>query len=255
MGAMSSAFAPVVPSASEPLLHSIVQKFLEENAQINLSAFRTEETCWTGNVLDSVAALDFIHGLSSSIPQAFPHPPAPSPGEGRGELRILDLGTGGGFPLLALAACLPEAAFFGLDSVRKKVDAVTRVVEATGLANVQLLCGRAEEIGRKGPHRAKYDVVTSRAVGPLAVLLELSAPLLKVSGYALCWKSLKIEEELAQSERAQKELKLTLKERVEYTLPGDWGKRQILCFQKQAPTSGTYPRAVGVPGKFPLTSA
>src|SRR3989344_5733773 len=103
----------------ERQLRELVGIFLEENAKMNLSAFRTEDSCWVGNVLDSLSFLEIFPSLSTrsgpegpSAPRTAVHFP----------LSTLDLGTGGGFPLLPLAVCLPEVAFTGIDSVGKKID-------------------------------------------------------------------------------------------------------------------------------------
>ncbi len=209
---------------------------LAENAKVNLTALRTPELCRVGNVDDSLAMLPFL-------PELF--------GDKR-DLRIADVGTGGGFPLLPLALCLPQAQLTGMDSVGKKIEAVKRVIAATGIKNVQMVAGRMEEIGRDPAHRERYDLVTARAVAPVNVLLEYCAPLVRNSGWVVLWKSLHAEEELHESLLARAELSCHLEKRHEYDLGGDWGTRQLLAFHKTAALSPLYPRAVGVPKKEPL---
>ena len=225
-------------------LETLRDCFLEENAKLNLSAFRTPETCWTGNILDSLAALetDVLRNLNLNLnlnlqPQPF---------------TVLDLGTGGGFPLLPLAICLPQCSFTGLDSVGKKIAAIQRIIHTMKIPNITLLCGRAEELGRDQVHREQYDVVTCRAVAELNVLIELAAPFLKVGGTLLCWKSLTIEQELKDSLLARADLSCQMQEPYVYDLGDTWGKRQILVFTKRAKTNEKYPRAVGEPKKNPL---
>jgi len=218
--------------------------FLAENMKLNLSAFRTPETCWTGNILDSLAALETEPLRSfSHNPTPYPLPPHP---------RFLDLGTGGGFPLLPLALCLPQCTFVGLDSVLKKITAVQRIITALQIPNVTLLCGRSEELARENTHREQYDIVLVRALAELNVILEFAAPFLKVGGHLLCWKSLTIEQELKDSLLARSELSCQMEKPYEYDLGGNWGKRQILIFRKRAKTSTKYPREVGEPKKNPL---
>ena len=215
-------------ATEEKRLRELVTLFLEENANVNLSAFRTEEKCWVGNVLDSLAATELITGAKS----------------------VLDIGTGGGFPLLPLAIVHPEIRCTGIDSVQKKIDAIARIVTAMGgIMNIDLLCGRVEDFGR---HSWNVDVVTARAVAEINVLLEYAAPFVKIGGKIILWKSMNIEEELKASERAQKELKCVLKSRHVYELPGDFGKRQLLIFEKQGKLSNTYPRMVGIAKKKPV---
>lgn len=235
---------PMVPPAFEPLLRpfgdfggqaqlrQLVSAFLEENAKVNLSAFRTEEQCWIGNVLDSLAALELPQVTEAKT--------------------ILDLGTGGGFPLLPLAITLPGTQCTGLDSVQKKTDAVGRIAASLDLPNVRLVTGRAEEFGRNTEYREQFDVVTSRAVAELNVLLEFAAPFVKPQGHIVLWKSVTIERELQDSLLARAELSTHLIKQHVYDLGETWGKRQLLVFQKTAPLSGKYPREVGVPGKKPL---
>lgn len=168
------------------------------------------------------------------------------------EVRILDLGTGGGFPLLPLAICLPHCSFVGLDSVQKKISAVNRIMNAMNITNVSLICGRAEELGHDQAHRGQYDIVLCRAVAEINVLLEYAAPFAKVGGHVLLWKSMMIEQELQNSLLARAELTCHLKGSHTYELAGNFGKRQILIFQKTSKTSDKYPREVGLPKKTPL---
>ena len=206
--------------------------FLTENTKINLSAYRTEEQCWHGNILDSIVGIHQAEfGRMTSV---------------------LDLGTGGGFPLLPLAILFPYTRFTGLDSTTKKIDAVQRIINTLGLTNVDLVVGRTEELGRDNSFREQFDFVLSRAVAPLATLLEFMSPFARVGGTLMCWKSLTIEEELVASIQARMQLKTRLAERREYTLPGDYGTRQILLFQKTAMLPSEFPRDIGIPKKEPL---
>lgn len=212
-------------------LHRLVDAFLEENALLNLSALRTPETCWHGNILDSLSVLDVL-------------PPTP--------MRVLDVGTGGGFPLLPVAVCRPEWICVGLDSVEKKINALDRIVQKVGIGNVDLLCGRTEELGRNPKYRETFDAVFARAVAPINVLLEYVSPFCKRGGKVILWKSLKVEDELRESLLARAELSCHLAGEHRYTLPGTWGTRQLLIFDKTSRLSDTYPRGVGVPKKEPL---
>jgi len=225
-------------------LEMLRDAFLAENAKLNLSAFRTPEACWTGNILDSLAALE-TEPLRSFTYNPTPYPLPPHP-------KFLDLGTGGGFPLLPLALCLPQCTFVGMDSVQKKITAVQRIITALQISNVTLLCGRSEELARENAHREQYDIVLVRALAELNVILEFAAPFLKVGGHLLCWKSLTIEQELKDSLLARSELSCQMEKPYEYDLGGNWGKRQILIFRKRAKTGAKYPREVGEPKKNPL---
>jgi len=165
---------------------------------------------------------------------------------------LLDIGTGGGFPLLPLALSLPHVRCVGLDATAKKLDAVQRIVDMLGMTNVELLTGRTESLAHRGDLRASFDVVTARAVAPLAVLLEYGAPFLRVGGLLACWKSVTFADELASSAVAQKELRCPYVGTFTYTLPETWGDRAILFFRKNGETPADYPRRTGVPKQKPL---
>lgn len=220
----------------EQRLRELLRVFLEENAKINLSALRTEEACWIGNILDSLAFLEISAKLAAS----------------RTQLSLLDIGTGGGFPLLPLAMALPEWRLTGADAVGKKIRAVETMAKTLGLPNVRVVAGRTEELGRMPEHREQYDIVTARAVAELSVLLEYCAPFAKIGGHVVLWKSTHIEEELAKSVRAQEFLHCPLTMTHRYTLPGDFGERQLLVFTKKAAVGKEFPRPVGMAKKKPL---
>lgn len=208
--------------------------FLEENKKINLSAFRDADSVWNGNILDSLPLLEYLSALSTQ------------------HLALLDVGTGGGFPLLPLAICLPDTKLTGLDSTQKKLDAIQRMADHLELENANLISGRAEELGHDPQYRDQFDIVTARAFAPLNVLIELCAPFVKKGGHLVAWKSMKIDEELKDSLLARAELSCHLVDTLEYDLPAGWGKRQLLIFEKTAQTPKKYPRDTGVPKKNPL---
>ena len=221
---------------TEERLKQLNTAFLAINEDINLSAFRTDQSCWIGNILDSMAAADMLKKLSII------HSP----------LSIIDVGTGGGFPLLPLAILFKEFSWTGVDSTKKKIDAIERIVQEMSIKNVQLICDRAETLGKHPKHREQYDVVTARAVAEINVLLEYASPFTKPGGKIILWKSMEIQEELQASRNAQKELQCGLIDQHVYALPGDFGKRQLLIFEKTGKLSATYPRAIGIAKKKPL---
>jgi 16S rRNA (guanine527-N7)-methyltransferase len=220
----------------EPRLRQLMTAFLEENAKLNLSAFRTEEHCWVGNILDSLALLraaEEIPFLSDAK-------------------KLLDIGTGGGFPLLPLALCLPDVRCVGIDATMKKVEAVRHIISAVGIQNAELMCGRLEELGHRNDLRETFDIVTARAVAPLPVLLEYAAPFLKVGAVAAFWKSTRVANELASSSKAQQVLGMPFLRIYQYDLGKEWGERTIVFFRKQRATPEAYPRRTGVAKTHPL---
>jgi len=236
----------MIPSAHESALRQLNQIFLEENQKLNLSAFREPEQSWIGNIEDSLAILD------SNILEQHSSPLLEGEGSGVRSLKILDLGTGGGFPLLPLAICLPDSKLTGLDSTNKKISAVERIAKEMNLSNVDLVIGLAEEFGHNPEHREQYEIVLSRAVAPINILLEFCAPFTKVKGKIVFWKSMKIDKELEDSLMARAELTCHLINKHEYELPEPFGKRQLLIFEKTSPTADKYPRKVGEPKKKPI---
>ncbi len=140
-------------------LERYVGFLLDWNGKINLISRRDQENVWFAHILHSVSPWFFVEL---------------APG-----LRVLDLGTGGGLPGIPLAILRPDLRLTLLDSIRKKVDAVRQMVSALGLANVDVVAGRAEEISREAGHRHSYDVVVARAVARLSDLTKWSRPFLK----------------------------------------------------------------------------
>jgi len=235
----------MLPQEYEGRLRELLNVFLAENQKLNLTALRTEKDCWIGNVLDALALLDLF---SETL-----HPTTPRlRGAGRSIPTMLDIGTGGGFPLLPLAITMPESQFTGLDATKKKIDAVQRILEHIHCSNVRIICRRVEELAHEPDHRAQYDVVLARAVAPLNVLLEYSAPFAKKNGKLVFWKSMHIKEELEESLAARSILSCHLVHTHTYELPEGFGKRQLLLFEKMAETKEEYPRAIGMPSKKPL---
>lgn len=223
-----------IPEGTEPSLRALADRFLAENEKLNLSAMRTEQSCWIGNILDSLAALPTIERLH------------PTPGT------LMDIGTGGGFPLLPLATLLPLWKCIGLDAVGKKIAAIKRIADDLKVRNVSFVTNRSEVTGRDPKFRERCDIVTARAVAPIRELLEYVIPFAAIGGHVLLWKSLHIADELEASKKAQELLACTLIDKHVYALPGDFGERQLLIFRKERTLATMYPRAVGMVKKEPL---
>lgn len=219
----------------EQRLHALVKAFLNENANINLSALRTEDACWHGNIMDSLALADAVE--KKLIPA--PH-------------MMMDVGTGGGFPLLPVAMLYPDATCTGVDSIGKKIAALGRIAQKMNIKNVTLIAERSENLALKPAHREKYDTVTARAVAPLNILLEYTTPFARIGGHIILWKSTHIDEELAEAKNSASVLGCSLSEQFTYDLGGDWGTRQLLIYTKEEKTPKMYPRAVGEAKAKPL---
>lgn len=163
--------------------------------------------------------------------------------------RIIDVGTGAGFPGLPLAIARPDCSISLLESKQKRCDFLETVVSELGLKNVQILRGRAEDYA-KPPHREAYELAVARAVAPLNLLLEYLLPYVKVGGAALCWKGPAVYEEQAAGQRAAQLLGGQLGEVIDLKMPGRSHLIQVV--RKVMPTHKKYPRKAGTPGKDPL---
>ena len=167
--------------------------------------------------------------------------------------RMIDVGTGAGFPLMPMAAALssysPSSAAIGLDATGKKITHITEVADACGLRSVSALQGRAEEISHD-ILREKQDLVVARAVAELPVLVELCAPLVSVGGHFAALKS-HADEEIAASQKAARVCGLTFSEKIDYSIPGG-DTRCLVIYEKTAPTPTEYPRRYAEITKKPL---
>lgn len=167
--------------------------------------------------------------------------------------RIVDIGSGAGFPGLVLGVALPETEIVLVDSVRKKMEAAGKIARELDLENVDCVWGRAEEIAAHGsPHREAYDVVTARALAPLAVLLEYAAPLLVEGGSLVAWKGSPDDAEIKAASAAGAELGFEPGVLVK-TKPFSGSRaRHFYTAKKVFPTAEKYPRRPGMALKRPL---
>ena len=165
---------------------------------------------------------------------------------------VIDVGTGAGFPGMALALACPEKRFTLLDSQQKRLRFLAAVAEETGAENVTLVHARAEEGARREDLRERFDCAVARAVAPLNGLCEYLLPYARVGGKALCWKGPSLGEELEAGRRAAFLLGGKLGEPVRTPIAGrDW-EHLTLPVEKTGKTPGKYPRRAGTPKADPL---
>jgi 16S rRNA (guanine527-N7)-methyltransferase len=166
--------------------------------------------------------------------------------------RIADLGSGGGFPGLALAIALPEARATLVESVGRKVAFMAGAIERLGLGNAQAIQARAEEWPAG---IAAHDLVTARALAPLSVLVEYAAPLLEAGGSLVAWKGVRDSEEEADGEAAAAALGMS-KLRVEPVQPFATARaRNLYLTSKVSLTPSGYPRRAGMARKRPIRAS
>ncbi len=157
-------------------------------------------------------------------------------------LKIIDIGTGAGFPGVPLAALVPDAHITLLDSTAKKVRFAAETASACGVTNCVGIHARAEVLGRDSKHRERYDIVVSRAVAAFETLIELMFPLVRVGGKAIALKGVKFEEELAGVEDLVRNLGGAAPTVQTIRLPGSDIDRYLIVVEKIKPTPGKFPR-------------
>lgn len=208
------------------------EMLLDWNTRMNLTALTAPEDVAVKHIIDSLTAYDaaLFDGART----------------------LIDVGTGAGLPGIPLAVYAPHLTVTLLDSLNKRVRFLTEVTAAMGLPNVRCIHARAEEAARTVEHRAAYDIVVSRAVARLPVLLEYTLPFVRVGGTLLALKGRAYAEEQKEARRAAEVLgggRITARP---VHLPGLDDVRAILTVTKERQTPAIYPRGGGAPARRPL---
>ncbi|GHU43432.1 ribosomal RNA small subunit methyltransferase G [Clostridia bacterium] len=166
--------------------------------------------------------------------------------------RLLDLGTGAGFPGIPLKIVFPELEIVLLDSVNKKLVFLQEVIDTLGLKKIEVVHGRAEDLARDSAYRESFDFCVSRAVALLSSLSEYCIPFVKKNGVFISYKSGKFEEELKKAEKAIGILGGKLEKVEMFQLPDTDMKRSLILVRKVKNTKKLYPRKAGLPSKQPI---
>ena len=204
---------------------------MEKNKVMNLTAITDERQVVYKHFIDSIALITKMNL------------------EGK---KIIDVGTGAGFPGIPLAIVLNETEFLLMDSLNKRINFLNEVKEICDLKNVSTIHARAEELGRNIEYREQFDVCVSRAVANMSTLLEYCVPFVKVGGIFVSYKSGDVNEELIAAENAQKQLFCKEKEIIKFGLPNTDINRSFVLFEKKKELNKKYPRQGGKPRKNPL---
>ncbi|MDQ2655022.1 MAG: 16S rRNA (guanine(527)-N(7))-methyltransferase RsmG [Chloroflexota bacterium] len=224
---------PLSPEMQEQL--AVYLRLLSErSAQFNLTAIRDPQKMERLLFLDAVAMIPTLDTLAMS-----PGGSAP---------RLIDVGSGAGFPGLVLKIVRPALRVTLLDATGKKVRFLDEVITATDLTGVRAVHGRAEELARNPEYREQFNLATARAVASLPVLLELTTPFLDVGGSALLPKGLDLTEELIQGKKAARLLGCRVVSSD--VLPA--GDTRLVIVEKETLTPGKFPRPTGIPNQAPL---
>ncbi|MBE5736672.1 MAG: 16S rRNA (guanine(527)-N(7))-methyltransferase RsmG [Clostridiales bacterium] len=211
-------------------LNCFVEMMLKYNETHNLTSITDEEDVVYKHLLDSVIPKELFNDNA----------------------KVLDIGCGAGFPSVPLAIIKPKTNFVALDSVRKKVDFVESVKNELNLDNLTTVHARIEDFARLGAEREQYDIVISRAVAALNIVLEYSAPMLRNGGLIYAYKGIGYEEEIKKAQNALKILDCEVVDVKEYDINEIDTKRYVVVIRKKSKISTKYPRIQNKPRKQPL---
>lgn len=210
---------------------------IEKNKVMNLTAITDKEDVIVKHFIDSIALISYLTDKGINI---------------NNKLKIIDIGTGAGFPGLPLKIMMPDVKFTLLDSLNKRVSFLNEVIDELKLKDIEALHGRAEDYASDNKYREKYDICVSRAVANLSTLSEYCIPFVKEDGFFISYKAGESEEEINNSKNAIKILGGKINKVEEFVLPGTDASRVFVFIRKQELTDKKYPRKAGVPAKKPL---
>lgn len=205
---------------------------LDWNEKINLTSITDEKEVYIKHLIDSATCLN-----SGMIKAGY---------------KVIDIGTGAGFPGMVIKILKDDISMTLLDSLNKRIIYLEDAAKRLALNQVDIIHGRAEEFGVKQGYRESFDIVLSRAVASLNVLVEYCIPYVKMGGYFLCQKGPSYKEELEEAGKAVEILGGSLERIEEYQLPYSDIKHYILIIKKIKNTPTKYPRKPGKPAASPI---
>lgn len=208
---------------------------VEWNEFMNLTAITEKSEVYTKHFLDSLAVNVVLGKLGLD-----------------GHVRVIDVGTGAGFPGIPLKLANPGWSVTLLDSLNKRIKFLNEVIGRLGLQDITAIHGRAEDYSRDGAYREGFDLCVSRAVANLATLSEYCLPYVRQGGYFISYKSGEIEEELDGAKKAIHMLGGSVELVEKLKLPGTDIDRSFVVIRKARSTPRQYPRKAGLPSKEPI---
>ena len=214
---------------------NLYREIILANQQINLTRITKPRDFWEKHLWDSLAGI--LNVKIINLDQS---------------LKIIDIGTGAGFPGIPIAIITPNCQLTLLDSTRKKINFLKILIEELNLKNCSTLIDRAEQIGQNKDHREAYDLAVIRAVGEASVCAEYALPLLKIGGIVVLYRGHWQQEEELKLKLALQKLggKIILVKKLE--TPLTQSIRHFIYLQKIVKTSTQFPRPVGIPHQNPL---
>lgn len=213
---------------------NFIQLFKIYNAHTNLISKNDEKNLFEKHIYDSLCLNLFL--------QKYPQ---------KDDAKIFDIGTGGGFPSLPLAITYKSFQIYPIDSIAKKIGFIELVQKELRLENIHPMCKRVEDLPNE--YKGSFEIVTSRAVASLNMLLEYAIPFVKTGGYFVAYKAKCADEEIKQAQNALSVLNARIVERIKYDLPHEEDfTRELLVIKKEKATPKQYPRKAGQAKKSPL---
>ena len=203
---------------------------IDWNEKINLTAITEPEEIITKHFIDSLTILKYI----------------------KNDYKIVDVGTGAGFPGIPLCIMNPTIKMTLVDSLNKRLIFLQEVVNTLKLKNIEIVHARAEELGQNIKYRETFDSATSRAVANLSTLSEYLIPLVKINGKIISMKASNAKQEIDEAQNAIQILGGQIESIEEFNLPESDIGRTVIIINKNKPTSKKYPRKAGTPSKEPL---
>lgn len=234
-----SSLIKVMEHESIELTEDSIEKFeqfrhtlIETNKYLNLTSITEEKEVNYKHFLDSLLPMKKI--------------------EFKENAKVIDIGTGGGFPGLPMKFYRDDLDITLLDSLNKRIKFLKDTIYKMELSNIEAIHGRAEELGRQKQYREVYDYAISRAVSRLNTLVEYSLPFVKVGGYFISMKGPSGKEEAEEAKNAIKLLGGEISDIIEYQLDYEDSDRTLVVIKKISPTPKKYPRGGGKPKNKPL---
>ena len=229
----------ITPDAeAEARLDTYYRMVVEKNKVMNLTAITEEQEFLIKHFADSLSVYSAVPLFKEML--------------SKGNVTLIDVGTGAGFPGIPLKIVFPQLKVTLLDSLQKRVNFLNELIAELGLEGITAIHSRAEDGARTAGLRDGFDLVVSRAVASLPVLSEYCLPYVKPGGLLIAYKSGDIEEELKGAGHALKVLGGKLEDCPQFTLPDTDISRSFVVVRKQKPTPKAYPRKAGVIKKEPL---
>lgn len=208
------------------------KNLLDYNEKVNLTAITKKEEIYEKHYLDCISLLSYYNVERNS--------------------KIIDIGTGAGFPSIPIKIIRPDLEICMVDSLAKRVKFLDDMISKLDLDKIIALHSRAEDLAQKSEYRGQFDIAVSRAVANLSTLSEYCTPFVKKGGVLICLKGQNVDEEITNSKNAMEKLKCKIEEKIQISIPFSELRHNLVIVKKLGDTPKLYPRKSGIPSKNPL---